>query len=512
MLRGLSLAVIVIFVFVLVLQKLFGWLFHSIISARTSALCKEHPKLCRLTVNMVIGLSAFGLLMIFNDSALVMDAEDASMDWMMEMHAGIIPPTTPPFVWLDIDNKTYNDWDEPLFTPRYRLKNLINAAVDAKARLIVVDIDVSQPTPVETSQLHPSDQVLKTYLQDYVTECKQKKDKSACPPILLVRAFHSQPAPVPRTGFLEEVVKQGAPYVYWASAEFYKAEDQVARRWKLWQPACTTNQQPIVVPSIELLAMAEVKNDCSIEEIQSKLIDVLPESCGNDNNDVSSLDVAQPKTITLCKLDIDTDFKGVRQRIMYSMSWLVEDEPPDLPHVVSDNKNNAILSIYSAKAYAESPPQASVKKLTGSIVVIGGSYSDGRDIHLTPLEEMPGALIIINAIHSLLEYRTIDPLPIWQKLLITAILVIIISLLLMCFTSFWSMVLLGVLVIFVVLPLSIFLFRYGIWLDFALPLLVIQIHQMSTDFNKFRSEFLEKNSDLMIKKSTGKWWKFNCGK
>ncbi|HDN26266.1 MAG TPA: CHASE2 domain-containing protein, partial [Thioploca sp.] len=99
-----------------------------------------------------------------------------------------------------------------------------------------------------------------------------------------------------------------------------------------------------------------------------------------------------------------------------------------MPHFVRDEAGVPILTILAAQAYAKSPPATNLEALTDSIVVIGGSYRDGRDIYLTPLGNMPGSLIIINAIHSLLQYNIIDPLPIGAKIMLIAILIFFMSL------------------------------------------------------------------------------------
>ena len=434
----------------------------------------------KLTANLIIGLTVFASLMIFHDLPWLMDTEDAYVDWMMEVRQGVIPSIKteakeiPPFVVLDIDDKTYYAWNEPLFTPRQRLKNLIAAAVKAKARLIVVDVDVSQPTPVEKSKLHPDDQRLKTYLTNYATKCRDEPDKSTCPPIILVRAFSAQPSavPIPRTGFLEEVVSKSAPYVQWGSAHFYRSEDLVVRRWKLWQPACTIDNQPQVVPSVELLAMALV-NECSAEDIQKALKPFLPQC--RDNNDGSSPPL--PETVKLCNLEISTKIRDINQRIMYTMPWLDDEAPPKLPYFTTTKSGESILTILPAQPYAESELKVSLDTLEDSIVLISGSYKDGRDIYLTPLGSMPGVVIIVNAIHSLLEYQKIEPTPLWGMLLITG-LIVMMSIIFAYFSSLWGVVFSGIFIIFALLPLSMILFSYGIWLDFALPLIIVQIYHI----------------------------------
>ncbi|RKZ84211.1 MAG: hypothetical protein DRR16_15345 [Candidatus Parabeggiatoa sp. nov. 3] len=440
-----------------------------------------------LLTNMVVGLSIAFLLLYFNRIPWLMDTEDASMDWLMQLNQNIIPPiqnnNIPPVVVLDIDDKTYYDWGEPLFTPRERLKNMIKATVEAKARLVIVDLEVSQKTPVEGSRLHPDDQALKTYLESYIIECKRKIDNSVCPTIILKRTFSTKSSPVPilRTGFLDEVVAQGAPYVQWASKQFYPAGDQVVRRWKLWQPACTADNQPEVVPSIELLAMSLVKEDCITQDVQNALRSFLPEDC---DKDYAPLQKSLPETFNLCGLPINTkDRWGINQRIMYRMSWLVDDEPPQLPYFVTDKTAIPVLTIFSAQPYTESLPQASLDALTDSIVVIGGSYREGRDIQLTPVGDMPGALLIVNVIHSVLQHEEIELSP-TGKLLTTVLFLVILSILFGMFPFWWSMTISGILTIFVLLPLTMVFVHYGMWFNIALPLIVVSIYQMVAKYNQ----------------------------
>jgi CHASE2 domain-containing sensor protein len=464
-----------------------GW--HSIKQGRQTV-----PRFYRkLAKSLVVGLAILWLIMTFQDTALVMNIEDTGMDWLMELREGIIPPLAdkdiPGFVLVDINDETYHAWGEPLFTPRNRLTNLIKAAVDAKARMVIVDIDVSQPTPVERSALHPTDQALKNYLADYVTECKAKTDKDEeCPSIIFVRAFRAapDPVPVPRTGFLEEIIAQSAPYLQWASAHFYRAEDQVVRRWQLWQPSCSTDKQPQIVPSIELLAMAMVQN-CTTQ-LQKALQPFQPQNC---NGAYIPSQKPPPETVTLCDLSIGTKIRDVNQRIMYSMPWLKENK---LPWVMLSQADEEALTVCSALSVEAGTEKDCMARLTDRIVVIGGSYRDGGDVHLTPLDEMPGSLVIINAIHSLLHYEKIEQLPEWGKGLITVILIIIMSLLFARFTSFWGLILSGVFLIFILLPVSIFLFRYGIWLDFALPLIAVQIYRIASDFDERREQRIRVNS------------------
>jgi CHASE2 domain-containing sensor protein len=158
-------------------------------------------------------------------------------------------------------------------------------------------------------------------------------------------------------------------------------------------------------------------------------------------------------------------------------------------YVVSDNTGVPALTILSAQPYAESPPQENLEVFKNSVVVIGGSYdynNGSNDMHETPIGGMPGALVIINAIHSLLQGLTIKPVSYWW-LVITFVIIL---------TLFavipeppnpeqpnqqykkiirWS---LAVLILFIIVGLfvySIILFEDGTWLDIAIPVAIIEI-------------------------------------
>lgn len=152
----------------------------------------------RFRNNMLIGLGIFVLAFLNRDTAFLKGIENEGIDTLMQIRQEIIPanPDIPPFVWLDIDNMTHQAWHMPMFTPRDKLHHLINTAVNAEARLIIVDIDLSRETPMEglekyTQGLahHPYDQALFDYLENYATTCSP-----VCPPILLARTFQSSTA------------------------------------------------------------------------------------------------------------------------------------------------------------------------------------------------------------------------------------------------------------------------------------------------------------------------------
>jgi CHASE2 domain-containing sensor protein len=506
--------------------RLFGWLFQYLFPGAYAFLHQDgfwHRFLHSLVFNLLIGLTIAGLLMFFQHYPLLMDEEDASLDLAMQINQEKIPPLKKQthFVFLDIDNRTHKLWDEPLFTPRNHLQKLIAFAVASEARLVVVDVDLSQDTPIEGLPLpdglqrHPYDQALYDYMANYHNYCK---GKTTCPPIILTRGFrplteYSEKKETfrdwfretpwfvheVRPSFLESAVVQSTPYVQWASPLFWQSSyDTGVRRWWLFQPVCQDNQ-PDVIPSIQLLAatmMLDGTPKKAQDNINQALAQYKPKNC-TSNEMPSAISSSQPIFIT-DNLNITEGTRGIRQRIIYEMSWLPpqsQSEKSPFRYVLYDYddntpERNVILSVVSAQPYLNLFQQNphSAEALKNSIVVIGGSYAEGGDIHITPLGEMPGALIVINAIYSLLQYGEIKPWPNWAILLLIVGLIMVMSLFFTLGTSFLWLTFIGVLMTTIVFLLSVWQLKYGFWLNVVLPLLVVNIHQIAADFYDLRQK------------------------
>jgi CHASE2 domain-containing sensor protein len=448
-----------------------------------------------LIVNQVIGLSLLSLI-IFLAPIIphIMELQDATLDIAMEVYSGNIPPRAekfPAFILLDIDKETHQAWGSPDFTPRDKLTNLIDVAVKAKARLIVVDINVTKATPTnnETSSddspqneetLHEHAQKLVAYLRNYIAQCQTQTDKSKCPPIILIRTFDDtqNSLPKPNISFLEEVgIMQSVPYVQWATARFYAVGEQspFRRYWKLGQPLCTEDQQPRVIPSVVLLVTALIKKECTQLKMQEALDLIQPQSCNNNS----------PASLNFCGLNIstDTNFQEVGQRVMYRIPWSNHMNkngvviPPKLPYKVYDSQAKPILTILPAESYAESQPQVDLEPLSDSIVIIGGSY-DTNDHHVTPIGDMPGALVIINSLHTSLQNLTIKPVSFLTWFGIGFGFILIVTLFSYYLGSGWKYFLGLVGLVLIIVGLfyySVLLFKDGTWLNVAVPLVIIKI-------------------------------------
>jgi CHASE2 domain-containing sensor protein len=428
---------------------------------------------------------------------VVMDVQDAvGIDGLMRATQQNIPSAQPKnipqFVWLDIDDNTHEQWGEPLFTPRNRIERLIDTAVKAQARLIIVDIDLSRPTPIEgleeyNIKRHPYDKSLANYFATYSAYCKTQPK---CPPIILARTFLNgsndttklPPFKQPRLAFseLEQAVINSDAHIQWATPQFQLSRDGVLRRRLNWQATCT-GEQPGVLASVEVTAAVLLNSETpkQAQDIITKALSPLKPDC------TGAQSKQPPKEIEIASLKLSTDPLSVRQRIVFSMPWLITDPNTGKsePWIMLKDETDkfSIVKRLPVHNLQNIPPEYLKKEhLEGDIVIIGGSHSDGRDHHQTPLGSMPGALVLINSTHSLLQYEQIEPLPNWAKCLVIAVLISVMAWIFIYVGSFWLAQILNLLIIGSMMFISVLLFRSsGFWLDFATPLIFVQLYQIA---------------------------------
>jgi len=407
------------------------------------------------------------------------------------------PPSqdSPPFVLLDIDEKTYQHWQEPLLTPRDKLLDLLKFAIEGQPKIIVVDIDLSYPIERFSDKLNTADQALYDFFAQYEVHCS----KTGCPHILLARTFRQSLKDngyqAVRPSFLDRVVANSL-HVHWASASFDLSRDYILRRWHLWEVSCS-GQFPVVVPSMQLLTVALLDNpNQGACQIANQLAAVMPVDCEGDNSwtapachDTMHLSVSR-------NLQLNFSPSRISRRILYRIPW----ELPKGNARPLTRQGNPLLSTLSAYKITEHAPIDNTL-LRDTITIIGGSFKDSRDIYATPLGWMPGELVIANAIHSLLQFGELTAPPLWAVILIQALLIFIMSLAFTFFSSFFGMLISGAVIIIVMVPFSFLLFEYGMWLDFAIALVIVQLYEMTMAYREMLQMLdIKRKSEILQKK------------
>ncbi len=429
-----------------------------------------------LSLNLLVGVVISIMIWSFHDNAWLQDLEDSGIDWVMSMQWGVGEGRDAlPFVLLDIDERTYRAWGEPFYIPRDHLLKLIDHAVQSQAALIIVDVELSK-----VGHDQSADASLESYLRNYADRGK--------PPLILTRFFR-QPLnsrqeiyPSERQSFLNNTVAE-SPLVHWGSSLFMLDRDHLLRRWRLWEPFCN-DEQPGVLPSIQLLSIVLLRDHAqspslAVTSLHKALTSVKPKECSALQDQT-----LKGKTLKIAGLELSAEPTGLAQRILYTLPRRLK---PGQAYPILDD-GTPVLAIRSALPITAGHQAVATEEFAGRIVVIGASFNDSRDNYFTPLDYMPGALILINAIQSLYQNGELQPPPWYVKLLIQVVLIILMSVIFSLMSSFWGMAISSAVVILLLLPLSFIYFRTGVWLDFAIPLMAVQLHQIAAEFKELKKK------------------------
>ncbi|OQW93600.1 MAG: hypothetical protein BWK79_10295 [Beggiatoa sp. IS2] len=214
----------------------------------------------------------------------------------------------------------------------------------------------------------------------------------------------------------------------------------------------------------------------------------------NKPNDCKS-DVYEEKPVADdCKIEGKrqiTDDTELGRRIFYRIPWRLQSNE----RFPTMGDGNPLFELRSAQEITEDRKKIPDSFLQGRIVIIGGSYEASRDIYATPLGRMPGIWVLANATHSLLQHGELKRYE-WQKWVTELVLIIIMFI---CFSSFWGIIISWIVVITIMIPINLLLFKYGVWLSFVLPLFSVLLHHLYERDKEIRGKLGELTMCLDIK-------------
>jgi CHASE2 domain-containing sensor protein len=394
------------------------------------------------------------------ETAWVASQRDRVMDWMVGIHAGTEPEgyTAPPLVFVDLDEPLYRAWGEPVRVPLGAIAGLLEATAASAPAAVILDVDLRGEAPSDASAL---ERVL--------------EDLGGGPtPILLARGFRAPLVPHPR-GYLEEVpsfldpIVARAPSLRWASTVFVRDRDWVVRRYRSFEATCTKGRAN-VLPAVHVLAVARVSAGAKgVARLDDALATQRPQCDGSD--------VEPPEDTRASFGDIEVVFSSgpVASRILYGTRAPAPRAPFASARVAFRGREVPIFTRVPASLLLEPDKPVDPQLLAGRIAVIGASYGASRDIHRTPVGDMPGAAILMNSTYSLLQFGALRT-P--SGGLVVATQVTILAMLSLVFARlplYWSLTVGPAVIAVVLVPFSLWLFRHGLWLDFAIPLLMLQV-------------------------------------
>ncbi len=466
-------------------------------------------------INIAIGIGIVSMLNWAGQGLrlpLVVSAQDGAFDRMIrasavaapEAHEGL--PAPPKLVLVDVDDHTWRDkrWGgaEPARAPVELLASLIDAAFQRGASQVVLDIAIEGSTGRESDLLE--DRLFATRLASMLDAPWFASDRQ----LVLVRTLR-QPLPVHRKllanlaqdpvpfadGYfddlresptIDQVVARSQGRIVLAAPFFSISPDRVLRDWQLLQVVCQRTDQAKqgvlqVVPSVQLAVAA--RHFGLPAGAQPWNARQRAEVCVPFPADPSDA-TAQPDASLASALRVRADavaaagWSATRAAFATHGVRMAHQVPQ-----VDDLGNRVVFrwahppSVIPALDMLFSQVRHDLKN---RVVLIGQTFPESGDHHYTPLGDMPGAVVLLNAIDSMTRHRIVGQPSAWITVPLALAMIVAVG---YAFARWRS--LLGTVVatcaILAVLPwLSFSLFKQGVWLDFALPLLGIQVHKMIT--------------------------------
>lgn len=460
---------------------------------------KHYPskKSCfiQLAINFSIAVIVVVVLHTVENLVFFKEMKDFALDTLMYYHSDFEPTLANGekmrrMALITIDEKSYRDWEFPVITPRDKLKKLIEKAVQERANVIVVDLELSWTSDGYVQVPHSlsaADQSLADYLHDLNMH-------DTAPPIILTGMYRKPLAntgmidnnafPEKQASFLDEVL-QPEKNVFWASSFFVVDEDRIWRRWQLAPLVCQEGHLT-VVPSLALLtALAELHSVSGnqavaaqkIRELKTRLNDWAKQfSCDVQEKTIAELCHIQTTcpdfTVTLPQKEgindnthvINLATKDANARIVYRFA------PSDKPAL----NQGAVIDIYSATEVL-----AGEAELENQIVFIGVTHQDNGDRHPVPiraLTDVDGVYIVANATDTLLRFGQLQPQSLQSKIIESVVLLILMTAIFTYFSVMPAFILSSILV-FALSLWSFYELRYGVDVDMALRSLTLQIFQ-----------------------------------
>ena len=478
------------------------------------------PRTRHWLINIAIGIAIVTLLNWVGHGLrlpIVVNAQNGAFDRMIRATAVVAPegheglPAPPTLVLIDIDDQTWRDarWGggEPARAPRELLASLIEGAFQRGASQVVLDIAVEGSTGREHDLLE--NRHFAARLDTMLTAAWFGADRQ----LVLVRTLR-QPLPVRARmlagapmdalpfaeGYFDEfrespaidaVVARSKGRIVLAAPFFSISPDRVLRDWQLLQVVCERNsgerQGTVrIVPSVQVaVAARHFGLPAGAEPWQ---LAAPAARCAPFPAEAGQLELT-PHDATL------TPALQAQADALVASSWRATQSAfakfgvgmsAQVPRV-DDLGNRVVFRWASAPSVVPAIEMVFgqvLHDLKGRVVLIGETFPETVDHHFTPLGDMPGAVVLLNAIDSMTRHRIVATPSSWITVPLALTMIIVVG---YAFAR-WSS-LLGTIVatcaILAVLPwISFSLFKQGVWLDFALPLFGIQVHKLITSLEE----------------------------
>lgn len=477
-------------------------------------------------VNILVGCVIELALVLTHHSAILSQAQDLALDRIMRVNAVLDPPSRaavppPQQTFVDIDEETWRSeaWGggEPYRAPRAGMLELIAKAFGQGASQVVLDI------AVEGSAIRANDRADDAF---FAAGIKRLLDDNVIGPhqlLILVRGLRGPLQGASATQIddsdgrevspylhemraapeIDSLLEQGDPRLALAAPYFAYSRDRVLREWELFSVVCARRGAAAdgvvrVLPSVQMVVNASriLKHNVDLpwRRASDRAVQLGCKPFPSHSNEIASAPQAR-----VANRDAERKATSAFWRVASALPAGGIRRGENAPSQGTPGNRLVYRSVYpfaSDDGYFEHMRAPVLLASTGSgalkdrVVIIGQSYSDAGDTHFTPLGTMPGAVVLMNAIDSMSRYGLIDTPSAWITMPFVILSIVLVGYVYARWNSSIGTLISTVLILLLYAGASVYFFRSGLWLDFALPLLGIQGHRMI----KTVEEYLGKRS------------------
>ncbi len=419
-------------------------------------------------------------------------------DLFMYFNSGSVinPDKARPLDFVDIDDNTFMAKEAAGSTNRRFIAELIDKATKQHPIAIIVDLDLSIATA--------DDPFL-----------KQNICKASGPPLIFTRSLrrdNGRDAPLRLLAWslsgYEQPLCQPPAADFFASAGFPRDSDGVVRAWYPAEPYWQESSQSVeTMPSVELLLLAMVDRrdkagcntatrlpaDCD-EVAKAAAIELQTGARGAFQGDSGHITPGLVRKLTFSSRgDVRLVSGGKAERLFYTVPWRGDSDrrhtdSSQTLRLCGEANATPLIRYYTATRYPDPGVPPADRACAQRIVLIGGSNGASRDSYITPLGQMPGGMVVLNSINSLLQQGQMHEPPLILRFALGVLFGMLVAALLHQL-RFGIAVALAIIIPFV---LTYFLARNllpgGVWLDFNAPIVGIALHAVWEAMTEFRAE------------------------
>lgn len=322
-------------------------------------------------------LSFLVFFFVLREYTFLGDVSERTMDISLRVHANKHQraPNVPRFVFVDIDQQTYAELGYPPVFPRDRLADAARAIAAAEPALLILDVDIGWAGPPEhdSAFLKFLREISGTHLHVLLLKNTVTASEDAAPPVFRKTPFDDMVA--------------AAPNIHWVISEVLPSGDGIVRRAPLFRSGCH-GSDPLVAPSAALMGYTLLSASAPAQAARrlNEALQAAALPCSKKGGPVLH------STIQLPGLKSRIHTKDRDHKIHYTMSSTASTR----------TRLNTLFKSEADSGFKRL--HVSPSTIGGRVVIVGSSAPDNHDVHSTPLDKMPGAMIIANHLRALIVY------------------------------------------------------------------------------------------------------------